>query len=76
MINIFKKYRVLEIDDKFIPQYRLCFDWEGIDKVSYFLWYVHEYQKEHCSFDNLEDAKAHIEKHKKRMEKHKTKYHY
>jgi hypothetical protein len=76
MMNIFKKYRVLEIDGKFIPQYKVAFEWEGIDKVSYFLWYLYSHQEEYCSFDNLEDAKAHIEKHKKRIGKPKIKHHY
>jgi hypothetical protein len=82
MLNIFKKYRVVEVEGKFIPQCRTGLDWEGIGRDDFFLWSANKnYIKTYCSFETLEDAKSHIEKHKARN-KHKnqefkiTKYHY
>jgi hypothetical protein len=81
MLNIFKKYRVVEVEGKFIPQYRTGLDWEGIGRDDFFLWFGKSNIKQHCSFETLEDAKSHIEKYKARN-KHKnqefkiTKYHY
>ncbi|WP_396195911.1 hypothetical protein [Flavobacterium sp.] len=75
MKNIFKKYRVKEINGKFIPQRRDFPFWEGIDKELNFLWFGSEYQEKYCLFDNLEDAKTHLFKYKEK-EKEKIKYYY
>jgi len=76
MINIFKKYRVKEINGKFIAQRRDCCSWEGIGKNDFYLWFTPSLQMQHCFFDNLEDAKAHIEKYKESIKKPKNKYYY
>ena len=76
MKNIFKKYRVKEINGKFIAQRRDLDCWEGISAHDFYLWFTPSLQMQHCSFDNLKDAKAHIEKYKERIKKPKTKYYY
>jgi len=76
MMNIFKKYRVKEINGKFISQRRDWDYWDGIGKTDFYLWFTPSYQIAFCSFNSLEDAKAHIEKYKESIEKPKNKYYY
>jgi hypothetical protein len=75
-MNIFKKYRVKEINGKFIAQCKDWGCWEGISAHDFYLWFTPEFQKQHCSFNNLEDAIKHIEKYKESIKKPKTKYYY
>jgi len=65
MMNIFKKYRVKEVNGRFIPQRRTGIGWEGIDRNIIYLWYHPNIQEERCSFCNLQDAKERLEKYKK-----------
>jgi hypothetical protein len=75
MKHIFKKYRVKEINGKFIPQFKSdIFFWDGIDKELNYLWFTKEYQLRYCSFDNLADAQRHILKYKYKIENDKIKY--
>jgi hypothetical protein len=60
---MFKKYRILEVNGKFIPQCKLfLFDtWDGIEDNN-IKWYVFEYQLEYCSKPTIEEARAKIHK--------------
>lgn len=77
MINIFKKYRVLKNEYGFIAQCKINDYWRGIDKDKPLTWHTIDNQKEYCLFDNLQDAKEHLEKYKNKNKKLKTiKYYY
>jgi len=65
MINFFKKYRVKEINGKFVPQVYEKRYWRGIDRESYYLWYNDYYQQEYCVFYTLYAARGHIKDFKK-----------
>jgi len=66
---MFRKYRILEINEKFIPQYRKYFfdSWEGIGDN--YTWKSLENVKEIFSKETIEQAKGVIDRHKG---KHKT----
>jgi hypothetical protein len=76
MINFFKKYRVKEINGKFVPQVYKKEYWRGIDRESYYLWYDDDYQQKHCAFYTLYAAREHIKDFKKLTKKRLPKYHY
>lgn len=67
---MFKKYRIKEVNEKFIPQQRTWFlfiyDWQGIDRKTDYLWTIYQYEQ--CALDTLEEAKE-------RIKKCKPKYH-
>ena len=68
------RYRVKEVDGKFIPQVWF-FGWDGIDRSSDYLWYVHEYHLEYCAWDTLEQARKRIQKYRnvdKQVKYHKA----
>jgi hypothetical protein len=77
-MNLFKKYRVIEFNGKFIAQTRGCFmcDWKGLDRADFYLWYILDMQIKYCSFDTLEEAKEHLKKYKEFVKKPKIKYYY
>jgi hypothetical protein len=77
-MKLFKKYRVIEFQGKFIAQTRECFlfDWKGLDRRDFYLWCTFEYQIIHCSFDTIQEAKEHLKKYKEFVKKPNIKYYY
>jgi len=77
-MKLFKKFRIIEIEGKFIPQTRQCFlfHWEGIDRADFYLWLIAYAQVNHCSFDTFEEAKEHLKKYKEFIKKPKIKYYF
>lgn len=78
-MNLFKKYRIIEIEEKFIAQkkdYLFLGSWEGIDKNNFLLWYHFECQFKYCSFGTLEEASEHLKNYKEIIKKFKIKYYY
>lgn len=77
-MNLFKTYRVIEFKGKFIAQTTewFVFDWCGLDRKGFYLWYNLNSQIEYCSFDTLEEAKEHLKKYKEFVKKPKIKYYY
>jgi hypothetical protein len=77
-MKLFKNYRVIKFQGKFIAQTRKCFlfHWQGIGQYNLSLWDTFEYQITRCSFDTLEEANEHVKKYKDFTKKNKTKYHY
>lgn len=73
---MFKKYRILEINGKFIPQFKLTlFDtWYSIDHTN-FKWYTFKYQLEYCSKPTLEEARVVLAKFIEKNKKPITKIH-
>lgn len=75
---MFKKYRIIEINNNFIPQVRVnLFFWKGIEEYSLDTWNSLEYQIEYCYHATIESAKDTIEKYKKINNKthHSITYH-
>jgi len=68
---MFTRYRILEINGVFIPQYKECFlgSWEGIS--DYYTWRALENMKEICSKLTIEEAKIVIDKHREKIKIHK-----
>jgi hypothetical protein len=55
-MGLFRKYRIEEINGKFIPQVRQnLIDWEGIDKDGS-LWFNEVSQLKYCGCYSKEDA--------------------
>jgi hypothetical protein len=77
-MNLFKKYRVIEFNGKFIAQAQdySVFSWDGLDRKDFYLWYNLNSQIEYCSFDTLEEAKEHLKKYKEFVKKPNIKYYY
>ncbi len=73
---MFKRYRILEVNGKFIPQFKLVlFDtWMSVDEYNY-IWYIFEYQIYNCSKPTLEEARAVIAKFIEKNKKPITKIH-
>jgi hypothetical protein len=72
-MNLFKNYRIIKIQGNFIAQTRQCFlfNWEGIDRADFYLWFTFDAQIRFCSSDTLEEAKEHLKKYKEFIKKHK-----
>jgi hypothetical protein len=66
------RYRVKEVDGKFIPQ-EWFFGWYGIDRSSDYLWANNDYQIEYCGYRTLEQARKRIQSYRK--PKQNVKYH-
>lgn len=62
---MFKKYRILEVDGKFIPQVKICvfdfFGWVGIDLNNGGECYVLSEQIDYCSKKTIEEARLVID---------------
>lgn len=70
---MFKKFRILEINNIFIPQVRKnLFMWYGIEEFNLDTWNDLEYQIEYCDHCSIEDAKETINNY---ININKSKYH-
>lgn len=58
------RYRVKEVDGKFIPQVWF-FGWYGIDRHSNYLWTTDEFQLDYCWYSTLEQARKRIQSYRK-----------
>jgi hypothetical protein len=68
------RYRVKEVDGKFIPQVWF-FGWDGIDRSRDYLWHTDENHLEYCWWDTLEQARKRIQKYRnvdKQVKYHKA----
>lgn len=67
------KYRVREVNGKFIPQVRIWNvifpSWEGIDGRDFDTWVSLDYQYKYCAKSTLEEAKQVIENYKPKYHK-------
>jgi hypothetical protein len=70
---MFKKYRILEVGGKFIPQIResLFGNYEGIDITTKDTWVKLEAQISYCAHDTIEEAKNVIKIHDRVLIIHK-----
>ena len=61
---MFKRYRIIEIKGKFIPQFRETFlkDWSSYSPSSGFKWIKLKSQIEYCSLETFEEAVKVIDK--------------
>lgn len=76
-MKLFKRFRIIEIEGKFIAQKRcFLFDWAGINPIDFYLWHILEYQILLCSFDTIQEAREHLKKYKEFIKKPKIKYYY
>ena len=78
-MNLFKKYRIIEVKEKFIAQKKECLFfniWDGISEKDFYLWFAFEYQFQYCSFGTLEEARQHLKNYKEFIKKPKIKYYY
>lgn len=59
-----KRYRILEVDGKFIPQVNKTFlsYWVGIDLHNWYEWYELSLQISYCSKKTIEEARIVIDK--------------
>lgn len=74
---MFKRYRILEVDGKFIPQINKKFlgYWVGIDLYNGYEWYVLSEQISYCSKKTIEEARTVIDKWIEKNKKKITKIH-
>ena len=72
---MFKRYRILEVDGKFIPQFKTGFfeSWVSTGKLG--RWYGLKYQIEYCSKETVEEARAVLEQFIEKNKKPITKIH-
>ena len=68
---MFEKYRILEINETFIPQYRkfLLDEWEDLNE--YYTWKSLENIKESFFKETIEQARGVIDRHKEAIKKNK-----
>jgi len=68
---MFEKYRILEINGKFMPQYRKYFldEWEEIG--DHYTWRSSESVKEIFARKTIEEARGVIDRHKEKIKKNK-----
>ncbi len=69
---MFSRYRIKEVQGKFIPQV-WRFGWESIDRKHRYIWYSEDHQLLWCAWDTLEQARERIKKY--REYKKDVKYH-
>ncbi len=60
---MFSRYRIKEVQGKFIPQV-WCFGWESIGKSDSYLWYSEENQLRYCGWDTLEQARKRVQEYR------------
>jgi len=72
---MFEKYRILEINETFMPQYRKYFldEWEGIG--DHYTWRSSENVKEIFFKKTIDQARCVIDRHKETIKKNKPVIH-
>lgn len=60
----FKKYRIIKMNEKFIPQLVVGGRWEGIQENLSNTWYLVQHQFEYCGHLTLQEAENTIKSYK------------